>query len=274
MTTGDDKLRAMTQANRRAWNAAAGVLKKQRFARLREQFTQPGFSVLDEHLAGKLGELSLAGKQAVHLCCNNGEELLSTINLGAASGVGFDIADELITEARELAAVAGIDCRFVQSDVYDIAPEFDGRFDLALFTIGALCWIPDLPRAMAVAARLLKPGGDLVVYEMHPFSMMLAVPDEPAYKHPHQIAYSYFQTEPLVDDKGIDYLGHTQYTGPTKYDFPQTLSDVFTAVLAARMTIRSFAEFPHDISHLFGHLEKDALVPLCYLLHARKDATG
>lgn len=274
MTDENKKLRVYTQANRLAWNEAARVMGAQRLARLREAFAAPGYSSLDATAAVELGRLGLAGKRVAQLCCHNGTDLLSVLALGAAGGVGFDIAENAIAEARELAAIARADCRFVATDIYDIDTDFDASFDLLLFTIGALCWLPDLPRAFAVAARLLKPGADLVVHEMHPFLMMLPAPGEPAYQDPLRVEYSYFAIEPVTDTEGIDYLGHTKYQGPVKYDFPYRLSDVINAVLAAGLSPATLREYPHDISKLFGHLENDGRVPLSFLLHARKPVAG
>jgi len=266
------ELRAYTQANRRAWNEAARVMGAQRLPQLRQAFAVPGHSTLDATAAAELRRLGLAGKRVAQLCCHNGTDLLSVLALGAAGGVGFDIAENAIAEARELAALAGADCRFIATDLYDIDHEFDASFDLLLFTIGALCWLPDLPAAFAIAARLLKPGADLVVHDMHPFLMMLPAPDEPAYRDPLRIEYSYFAVEPLTGTEGIDYVGFTKYEGPMKYDFPYRLADIVNAVLAADLPLIALHEYPHDISTLFGHLEPDGRVPLSFLLQARNPA--
>ncbi|HKA55002.1 MAG TPA: class I SAM-dependent methyltransferase, partial [Candidatus Binatia bacterium] len=133
-----------TAANRLAWNEAAPIHRRQRFARLLADFRRPGYGCLDAVETAKLREIGLAGKAVAQLCCNNGQELLSIKNLGAGRCVGFDISDDFIAQARELAAAGGIACEFVRTDVYDIPPDYHGAFDLVYITIGALCWMPDL----------------------------------------------------------------------------------------------------------------------------------
>jgi len=262
--------RFYTEANREAWNRAVRVMRPQRGESLERDLARPDFSALDRELAAQLAAIGLAGKAVAHFCCHNGIELISILRQGAARGVGFDIADEAVAEARKLAALAGVAAEFERTDVYDIAATHDGRFDLVLFTIGGLCWLPDLPGVFRIAARLLRPGGDLGSSDLHPFTMMLPVPGEEAFHDPYRVEYSYFTGEPAVSCDGIDYVGHTKYDSTAKYDFPQKLSDVVNALLGAGFSLLSLTEYPHDIANLFGHLEKDGKVPLCYLLRARR----
>ena len=63
------------------------------------------------------------------------------LNMGAAYGVGFDISDAFIEEARELAALAWVNCDFVPTDVLAIPEEYHARFDLVFISIGALTWL-------------------------------------------------------------------------------------------------------------------------------------
>lgn len=264
--------RSYTEANRQAWNAAMQVHRQHRGDRMRHAFATAGFSLLDETLHTTLRESGLEGARLAHLCCNNGVELLSALNLGAAQGVGFDISDEAIREADELARIAGLPARFVRSDVYDIDPGHDAGFDLVLFTVGGLCWLPDLPAVFRVAWRLLVPRGRLVIYDQHPITRMLPTCDEQGDGDARLLKYPYFTKEPIVETTGIDYLGHTRYDAPPSYDFQQTLGEILGGVLGAGFRIRVFSEYGHDISNLFSHLESDAAPPLCYRLVAEKES--
>ena len=265
-------LKTYTEANRHAWNQAALIHQKHRGERLEAEFSGKGHTCLDAVLTAKMLEIGVADKNIAHLCCNNGIELLSLMNLGAAGGVGFDISDVAITEAQRLASVSESRAEFVRTDVFEIPESFDGRFDIVLFTIGALCWLPDLNAIFAKAKRLLRENGHLVIYDLHPFTLMLAVEGEDAFKHPKQLEYSYFATEPFINQKGIDYVGHTTYESSTSYDFPHRFDEVLNTLCEIGFILRSFKEYPHDISNLFGHLEGEGKVPLCYLLHAKKGA--
>ena len=177
----------------RAWNEAAPIHARHNQERLIERFRRPGYSCLDEIETHRLTQLGVRGKDVAQICCNNGQELLSVKNLGAARCVGFDGASAFIEQARELAQVAGLDVAFVCGDVYDIDPAYAQSFDLATITIGVLGWMPELTRFFAVAASLLKPGGALFLYEQHPIMDMF----EPgAADAPVKFELSYFSKEP------------------------------------------------------------------------------
>lgn len=44
--------------------------------------------------------MAFQGKTVAQFCCNNGRELLSLMQLGAERGFGFDLAENLIAQAR------------------------------------------------------------------------------------------------------------------------------------------------------------------------------
>lgn len=261
-----------TEANREAWNEVTPIHQKARKVNFTEQFKTKGFSTLDPVITAKLKEIGLEGKQVAQLGCNNGRELLSLINLGAASGTGFDISDAAIAEATTLAEVAGLPGAFVRTDVYDIGAEYYRSFDLVYISIGVLSWLPDLERFFAIASALLKDKGYLLIYEMHPFLNMLATEDEPEFEAtaPLQIVHSYFKTDPWVQNTGIDYIGRSSYEAKTSYNFSHSLAAIFQSVINSGITIREFQEYSHDISTIFAHLEPYQKAPLCYILLGQK----
>ncbi len=266
------KNKDITEANRKAWNQALEHHRKSRGIDLHENFKKRGFSTLDEIITAKLKEIGLNGKRVAQLCCNNGRELLSAINLGAESGVGFDISDAFIEEGKELQKISGLNCEFVRTDILEIGHEYDGQFDIVLITIGALSWIPDLDAFFKVTARLLKKGGDLLIYETHPFAYMLATATDKEFvpSDPLKIINTYFRTEPWVDESGLDYYGKSQYESTLSYSFTQKLSDIINPIVRSGIAIKELLEYPHDISNLFAEAEKPALAPLCYILWGKK----
>lgn len=259
--------KAITEANRRAWNAVAPIHRKATVDALRARFAVPGASSLDDVATERLLRLGVRGKRVAHLCCNNGQELLSLMNLGAASGVGFDISEVVIEEARELAATSSIDCAFVAGDVYEIPEGHTGAFDLVFISVGALGWMPDLAGFFAVAGRLLGSGGALFVYEMHPILDMYDPQAEP----PLVPRDSYFRQDPFVETVGLDYVSKTQFDGPPQYWFHHTMASILSSVLAAGVDITSFDEFPHDVSDLYAALANaSSQLPMSYILTGRK----
>ena len=259
-----------TEANRVAWNEAASVHKEQRFEALKNKFQSPGYNHLDSTATEILQSLSLFDKSVAHLCCNNGRELISIKNLGAGPCVGFDIASKFLDQARELDDIAKTHCEFLQSDLYDIPAQYNQTFDIVLFTIGALCWLPDIQSCFAKVGTLLKPGGYLFIYEMHPaLDMFENMPAEDRFK----IQNSYFKSDPWIESDGLDYYSGKTYEGSTQYCFHHKLSDIFMSIIDNGFDIKSFREYDYDISNLFQHFDHaDVKPPLCYTLVAQRDS--
>jgi SAM-dependent methyltransferase len=261
--------RDYTSANRRAWDQAAPHHRSiDRYRELLEGFATPGFSCLDAEEIERLQAIGVEGKAVAQICCNNGRELLSIKNRGAARCVGFDQSARFLAQAAELAAAGGIDCRFVETDVYDIPAEFDDSFDLVVITIGVFGWMPDLGGFFDVVDRLLRPGGHLFIHEQHPINNML----EPGDPDPHRLANSYFRAEPFVENEIIVYEGERNEPGEVHYWFVHTLSDVITACLERGLSLVQFAESPVNISSEIYDVyqDREAQLPLSYSLTARK----
>ncbi len=259
-------------ANRAAWNDAAPHHRAgASFENLLTGFGTPGFSCLDAVASEVLRGLQPAGKAVAQLCCNNGREILSVGNLGAGLCVGFDQSGAFLAQARELAAAAKQDCRFVEGDVYRIGEEFDGAFDLVIVTIGVFGWMPDLGTFIGVAARLLRDGGAFFVYEQHPIMNMVEPADA---SDPHRLAHSYFKKEPFVEDNVIVYGDEVARKGVTHYWFVHTLADIFTSCLERGLRIEHFREYPHNISSAPYDIYdgRHAQLPQSYTLVARKGA--
>jgi SAM-dependent methyltransferase len=268
----DDELKKYTEANRESWNEVTPIHRKNRKVNLKEEFKKPHFSVLDDIITNRLKEFGIEGSEAAQLSCNNGQETLSLVSIGARHAVGFDISDEAIKDADELKEISGLNCEFVRTDVYDIGDEYKGNFDFIFITIGSLYWLPDLPRFFGIVYSMLKPKGLLVIYEGHPFTNMLAHPDEEEFDPDDllKIAFPYFRSEPWVDNDGIDYLGKTKYQGKTNYGWPYKSSDIINGVIGAGLTLKEFTEYPHSVAADLDHLPQSEMVPLSYILTAQK----
>jgi SAM-dependent methyltransferase len=267
-----------TAANRAAWEASAPYHEEGAdFAALLEGFGEAGFTCLDAVLTERLLALGVAGKDVAQICCNNGREILSVKNLGAARCVGFDQSGAFLAQGRRLAAAAaggggGIDCDFVEGDVYKISDAYDGAydgaFDIVLITIGVFGWMPELGTFFDVVARLLRPGGALLIYEEHPIMNMF----EPGTADPLKPVNSYFKAEPFEDTGAIVYDGTQDLPGETQYWFVHKLSDIMTACLERGLAIEHFREYPHNINadEFEIYNGQAAQLPLSYLLVARK----
>lgn len=254
--------------NRRAWNEVAPIHAARRMDALRAGFARPGYGTLDATLTALLTEIGVRGLDVAQLCCNNGRELLSVLNLGARRGVGFDLSDAFLAQARELAEIAGLPATFHHGPVEEIPASYDGSFDRALATVGTLWWLADLDAFFATAARLLRPGGALVLYEMHP---ILEIYEGGGGDAPLQPKHDYFDRGPFRDTDGLDYYGHEDYEASPAIGHHHTMGDVMTACVKSGLAIESLREFGHDISNSYSRLEREpARPPMCYTLVARK----
>lgn len=253
------------ETNRAMWNATAAVHEQASLPKLLEAVRREDFSTFDTVEKRIFAELGLKGKDVAQLSCNNGRELLSCKKAGAARCVGFDISDAFILQGRRLAEAAGLEAEFVRTNVYDIPATYDASFDLVYVTIGALGWLPDLERYFRVVARLLRPSGQLFLYEMHPVLDMFDSETGLEVKH------SYFRTEPYVVEAAPDYLDPSTVVEAASYWFHHTMAAVISGCLGAGLGLGRFEEYDHDISAVYAAFEHfDKKPPLSYALVARK----
>ncbi len=263
-----DKTKQVTTANLAAWEEAAPIHGRQNQTQLIEAIREPGYSCLDEVETRRLEALGVAGKDVAQICCNNGRELLSMKNMGAARCVGFDGAQGFIDQAGELAEAAGLKAEFVCTDVYEIGAGYRQAFDLVTITIGVLGWMPDLERFFAVLAGLIKPGGALFIYEQHPILEMIEPAEADA---PIVWELSYFNKEPYVDKEGLDYYGGQTYDAMPATSFSHTLAEIIMAGVNNALAVEHFEEFPHHISNTWWNVEKSGIgLPMCYTMVLRK----
>jgi SAM-dependent methyltransferase len=262
--------RRMIDANRAAWEEHARLHETSQMPRLLEGFRDPAFTTLDEVERGLYASIGVAGKRVLQVCCNNGRELLSVVRLGAAGGVGVDLAEGNLAQGRRLAETAGLSdrVRFVQGDALDL-PDGLGRFQLAFITVGALGWLPRLQPLFDGIADRLDEGGRLFLYEMHPILDLFEAETGTELRH------DYFSREPVAEESGPDYYEPDKVVDAPSYWFHHTLADVIGGCLDAGLTLEHFQEYPHDISMVYRAFEDPPQrLPLSYTLVARQDGVS
>lgn len=216
-----------------------------------------------------LEKIDFRGKSIAQFCCNNGRELLSITQLGCARAVGFDIAENILAQARQTARDAGIDCDFVQGNLLEMDERYYNSFDFIFFTIGAITWFKEPCELFAVVSKCLRPGGTLLIHDSHPVLNMLPFPDEEPFdgEHLNRIAYSYFRKEPWIENSGMGYIADS-FGSKTFTSFSHTMSSLINAIVGNGMNIKSLDEFDYDISTCDLYDGKG--FPLSYILTAQR----
>lgn len=116
----------------------------------------------------------LAGRHAIELGCGTAYVSAWLARRGARV-VGIDVSEAQLATARRLQRQHGIDFPLVHGNA-EAVPYPDGSFDFAISEYGACLWA-DPERWIPEAARLLRPGGELV-FLVNSFLLALCMPAE------------------------------------------------------------------------------------------------
>lgn len=117
--------------------------------------------------------------------------------------------------------------------------------------------------------KLLRAGGQLFVYEMHPalflYDEETTAPDAPS------IARSYFRVAPVVFENCPDYFDRSSVVQSPSYWYQHTLGAILSSVLGATLSLRKFDEHPHDVSGGYAKFEgQKHSIPMSFSLVAKK----
>ena len=104
--------------------------------------------------------------RALDAACGTGRHARHLLELGHHV-VGIDLTPEMLDRARD----AVRDAVFLEADLVDIPAEND-QFDLIVCGL-ALAHVVDLDAAIRELARVLRPGGHLIISVLHPFQAFL-----------------------------------------------------------------------------------------------------
>jgi SAM-dependent methyltransferase len=237
---------------------------------------------VDSFLAGRQTlygiELELAGdvtgQDVLHLQCHFGMDTLNWARLGAKV-TGVDFSSTAIVRARELAELAGLTADFVEADTQNLPSGLAGRFDLVIATYGVLCWIGDLGAWMRGAAMALRPGGRLVLVDLHPAYQTLATYE------PLVADWPYGGGEPrreVVTDTYAD--PDLLMTAQEVVQYPHSVGEIVTAAAGSGLIVDRLVEhteaeipgrriLPQGPDGTFRFPFGDTYLPVLYSLRAR-----
>lgn len=228
--------RAARRLNRAHWDALAALHGQDAY--YDEEALIAGADTLGEHEAAGVREAvgAVAGLDVVHLQCHIGFDTISLARRGARV-TGVDFSHVSVERGRELARRCGVEAEFVEADATALPPELHGRFDLAYATIGVTCWIDDMAAWMRSAGAVLKPGGRLLLVDVHPLLMTVGSVDPLVLDFPYA-----FDGGRAFDEDG-SYADPSLRVGATEtVEYAHSLGEIVTAAVAAGLRIERLDE--------------------------------
>jgi SAM-dependent methyltransferase len=149
-----------------------------------------------------------------------------------------DFSAVALQRARDLASTVGVSIDTVEADSRNLPETLHARFDMVYVTIGAICWIDDLNRWMSQVALALRPGGRLVMFEIHPLYQVFS-------KRTPELVLDF----PYGDGGHFTESGSGSYADPssaitsTTTNFAHSIANVVTSAISAGMRIDRLDEF-------------------------------
>jgi SAM-dependent methyltransferase len=265
-------VRAMHRANRVAWDEAAE--RYEHWLPEAIELIRAGGSNLFPIERDLLGDLHGRCRRAVHLQCAGGRDTLSLWVQGADEVVGIDFSPRMLALAAQLSDALGAPARWILADVIDAPPELDGTADLVYTGRGALIWLQDLVPWAALIARLLAPGGRLVLFDGHPVEWLF---DADADGRWIATGYDYFAGPEASRGWAPEYIESLSIPDAEqswKFARAWTIGEVVSALAGAGLHLEQLAE--HPVEWWGGHAdivpEERGRIPLSFSIVARRPA--
>ena len=207
-------------------------------------------------------------KKIMNLMGSNGIKAVALAILGAEAAV-VDISQGNAKYAMELAAAAGVDIRYIVSDVLTIPKEQQTiPYDIVFAELGIVHYFVDLKPFFDVAYGLLNKGGRFVIRDFHPISTkLISSRGSTAKIRKHKVDGDYFDTS--LEEKEVSFAKYLPEgiinETRTVYWRRWTLGEVVTAVAESGFTIKLLQEEPNLSSEVF-----DKGIPKTYTIVADK----
>ncbi|MFH1569927.1 MAG: methyltransferase domain-containing protein [Gemmatimonadota bacterium] len=217
-------------------------------------------------LIDHLGEV--AGRRVANLMGSSGIKAVALALLGARVTV-IDYGEGNARYARELAAAAGVELRYLVADVLQLpAGEPLGTFDLVFAELGIVHYFTDLRPFAEAVYGLLAPGGRFALRDFHPVSTkLLSFRGSTAKVRKYKVSGDYFDT--ALEEREPPYAkflppDRARQAGKVLWR-KWTLGEVVTAVATSGLQVRSLTEEPNLSSEVF-----DRGIPKTFTLVADK----
>ncbi|WP_201361353.1 class I SAM-dependent methyltransferase [Dictyobacter formicarum] len=230
--------------NQSAWNQAAYDAWVQRHgppqvqaARIQKD-PQTRLASLNKYLP------PIAGKKVINLLGSHGTKAIALAILGAQVTI-VDMSQENAHYAREVAAAARVQLRYLVTDVLKLSPqELDGSYDLVFMELGILHYFVDLAPLARIVQQLLRSGGRLILQDFHPVSTKLLS----SKGKKHKVSGNYFDKSLHATD--VAFSKHLTEKDATDiqqvYQRYWNLGEIITAFAATGLVIQRLDEEPNS----------------------------
>lgn len=259
------------ELNRAHWDSLAAVHGQDAY--YDKEALVSGRDSLNEYESAAVGDVT--GLEVLHLQCHIGFDSISLARRGARV-TGADFSPQSLAAAAELAWRAGVEVGWVEADATALPPALHGRFDIVYSTVGVLCWIADVDAWMRSVHAALKPGGRLVLVELHPLWVMVGAVD------PLVLDFAYaFDGGRTFDEPGSYADRDADVASTRTVEYAHSLGEVVTAALTAGLRIDGLLEHMDAVRDGRGLLTPEAdgrcrlrsggeVLPLFYTLKASR----
>lgn len=207
---------------------------------------ESSFYAMDDFLNGKsslkdierklLGDLK--NKKVLHLQCHFGQDTLSMAREGAVV-TGVDLSDKSIAKAKDLSKRLNLAAEFVCCNVLELDNYLNDQFDIVFTSYGTITWLKDLDKWAYLIEKFLKPGGQFIIVDFHPFIWMY---DDDL----NHVTYSYFLDE-AIDGVETGTYANKESNAEVRYVcWNHSLSETMSVLLDKGLKIESFDEYNYS----------------------------
>jgi SAM-dependent methyltransferase len=222
--------------NRRYWNALAKVHGQDAYYDSAGLIAGGSSLGSDEEAALREAVGDVAGLDVIHIQCHIAHDSISMARRGARV-TGVDLSPAALAKARDLAERSGVELELVEADSAGLPEELHERFDLAYATIGVLCWIGDVGAWMRSAHAVLRPGGRLLLLDIHPLCMAIATLD------PLELDFPYADDGPRRFDEDGSYADPgARLDATASVQYGHSLGEILTAAIRAGLHVAALHE--------------------------------
>jgi len=196
---------------------------------------------------------SSGSKTVCHIACHLGLEAIAWAKAGYYC-IGVDRSAIALRGAKKYASQVGI--QQVEWCLADIGKELPIRsesIDLVWLSHGSIYWYPEIRPLLNRIVRLLRPGGVLLIEEIHPISLIVSTLQCP--KHPTLQRYS-FDGKPIGKEVKMQYAGGSLPC--PAHIWVHSLGDVVSGAVSSGLVIielkelgwTKFKQFPFLMEHV------------------------